>query len=84
MTCGPKLLPSLEDLQAEYDGSGTYEAADGILTRQFETGQGVGTRVEYYIRQDGILVLSEELGSVPAGFSADDYPVMFTLKQPTD
>lgn len=84
MSYGPELLPSLEDLQAEYDGSGTYEAAEDILTRQFETGPGVATRVEYYIRQDDILVLTEEIGSVPAGFSADDYPVMFTLKQPTD
>lgn len=84
MTCGPELMPSLEDLQAEYDGSGTYEAAEDILTRQFGTGPGVATRVESYIRQDDILVLTEEIGSVPAGFSADDYPVMFTLKQPTD
>ena len=81
---GPALLPSLEDLQAEYDGSGTYEAAENILTRQFETGQGAVTRVEYYIRQDAVLILSEEIGSVPAGFSADDYPVVYTLKQPTD
>lgn len=84
MSFGPELLPSLEDLQAEYDGSGAYEAAENILTRQFETGPGAATRVEYYIRQDDILVLAEEIGSVPAGFSADDYPVMFTLKQPTD
>ena len=84
MSCGPALLPSLEDLQAAYDGSGTYEAADGILTRQFENGQGTSTRVEYYIRQDDVLILSEEIGSVPAGFSADDYPVMYTLKHPTD
>lgn len=84
MSYGPDLLPSLEDLQAEYDGSGTYEAAEDILTRQFDTGPGAATRVEYYIRQDDILVLAEEIGSVPAGFSADDYPVMFTLKQPTD
>lgn len=84
MSYGPDLLPSLEDLQAQYDGSGTYETAEDILTRQFETGQGATTRVESYIRQDAILVLSEEIGSVPAGFSADDYPVMYTLKQPTD
>ena len=84
MSCGPELLPSLEDLQAEYDGSGTYEAADGILTRQFENGQGASTKVENYIRQDAVLILSEEIGSVPSGFSADDYPVLYNLKQPTD
>ena len=84
MSCGPELLPSLEELQAAYDGSGTYEAADGILTRQFESGQGASTRVEYYIRQDDVLILSEEIGSVTAGFSADDHPVMYTLKHPTE
>ncbi len=84
MSCGPELLPSLEELQAAYDGSGTYEAADGILTRQFENGQGASTKVENYIREDTVLILSEEIGSVPAGFSADDYPVMYILNQPTD
>ena len=84
MSCGPELLPSLEELQAAYDGSGTYETTDGILTRQFENGQGVSTRAEYYIRQDAVLILAEEIGSVPAGFVADDYPVVYTLKQPTD
>ena len=84
MSCGPELLPPLEILQTRYDGSGTYEAAENILTRQFETGQGAGTRVEYYIRQDAVLILAEEIGSVPAGFSTDDYPVVYTLKQPTD
>ena len=36
--CGPALLPSLEELQAQYDGSGTYTALEGVLTRQFEAG----------------------------------------------
>ena len=84
MSCGPELLPSLEELQAAYDGSGTYETTDGILTRQFENGQGVSTRAEYYIRQDAVLILAEEIGSVPAGFVADDYPVVYTLKHSTD
>ena len=35
MTCGPKLLPALEELQAEYNGSGTYEAGEEVLLRQF-------------------------------------------------
>ena len=49
LSCGPDLLPSLEDLQAGYDGSGTYKAAEDVLTRQFETGGGGSTRVEYYL-----------------------------------
>ncbi|MCM1191582.1 MAG: hypothetical protein NC123_16120 [Butyrivibrio sp.] len=43
MACGPALLPSLEELQAKYEGSGTYEAADGILIRRFAAdGSAVG------------------------------------------
>ncbi|MDE5939974.1 MAG: hypothetical protein K2H37_12940 [Lachnospiraceae bacterium] len=79
----PGLLPSLEELQAQYDGSGTYETAEDVLTRQFEDGA-VTTRVESYICKDSSLILMEELGSVPADFSSDDYPVIYTLKQPTD
>ena len=44
MNCGPSLLPSLEELQAAYDGSGTYEAAEGILVRKFDTGGAADTR----------------------------------------
>ena len=57
MTCGPTLLPSLEDLQAQYDGSGTYEAAEGILTRQYDNGI---SKTENYVRDNSSLVLSEE------------------------
>ena len=57
MTCGPALLPSLEDLQAQYDGSGTYEVAEGILTRRYDNGT---TKTENYIWQNDSLVLSEE------------------------
>ena len=60
MSYGPALLPSLEDLQARYDGSGTYEAAEGILTRQFDDGQHADTKAEYYIGNDYNLILSEE------------------------
>lgn len=79
----PGLLPSLEELQAQYDGSGTYETAEDVLTRQFEDGA-VTTRVESYICNESSLILIEELGSVPADFSSDDYPVIYTLKQPAD
>ena len=57
MTCGPALLPSLEDLQAQYEGSGTYEVAEGILTRRYDNGI---TKTENYIWQNDSLVLSEE------------------------
>lgn len=76
MSCGPALLPSLEELQAGYDGSGTYEAAEGILTRQFDAGEAVNVRVEHYIRKDANLILYEENGS-----DSDYAPVIYTLKQ---
>ena len=57
MTFGPALLPSLEDLQAQYDGSGTYEAAEGMLTWQYDNGT---TKTENYIWEDFSLVLSGE------------------------
>ena len=56
-TCGPALLPSLDDLQLEYDGSGTYEAADGILTRRYDNGI---TKTDNYVWENSSLVLSEE------------------------
>lgn len=82
MSYGPNLLPSLEELQAEYDGSGTYETAEGILTRRFDEGGAVITKAEYYIRKDSNLILSEETGSVSPGLFSDRYPIMYTLKQP--
>lgn len=81
MSCGPALLPSLEDLQIYYDGSGTYEAAENILTRQFDAGGSVNTKVEYYIRKDLSLILSGKISSDPADPFSDHYPVIYTLKQ---
>lgn len=80
MAYGPALLPSLEELQAGYDGSGTYEAAEGILTRQFDTGEAVVTKAEYYIRKDSSLVLSGEISSDVVDFFGQ-YPVIYTLQQ---
>lgn len=82
MSYGPKLLPSLEDLQSEYDGSGSYEAAEGILTRRFDAGEAVTAKAEYYIRKDSNLVLTEEIDSVSSDLFSEYYPVMYTLKQP--
>ena len=84
MSYGPTLLPSLEDLQAEYDGSGTYEITDDILTRQFEVGGSVPTKAEYYIRKDSNLVLSGEIDSVSDGPLSDYYPIIYTLRQTSD
>lgn len=72
MSCGPALLPSMEELQAQYDGSGTYEAEEGILIRQFDAGASVTTKAESYIRKDSILILS------------DHYPMIYTLEQTQD
>lgn len=84
MSCGPVLLPSLEDLQTQYEGSGTYETTENILTRQFETGEAVSTKVECYIRQGSSLILFEDTGSdVHASFS-DNYPIIYTLQQTND
>ena len=58
MTFGPALLPSLEDLQAQYDGNGTYEAAEGILTRRYDNGT---TKTEKYVCENFSLVLSEDV-----------------------
>lgn len=72
MSCGPELLPPLEELQAQYDGSGTYEVTEDILTRQFEEGQ-IITKTECYIRKDSSLILSEE-------FDMEHCPVIYTLR----
>ena len=82
MSCGPALLPSLEELQSQYDGNGTYKAAEGILTRQFDADGSDAAKTECYIRKGSSLILSEEAGSVTqAGFS-DHYPVLYILNQP--
>ncbi|MDE7232043.1 MAG: hypothetical protein K2N37_03070 [Lachnospiraceae bacterium] len=85
MSCGPELLPSLEDLQAEYDGSGTYEVSGDILFRWFEADGGTVLKTEYYIREDSYLILPEGGGSVASDILKTDFdPVIYTLKQPTD
>ena len=84
MSCGPELLPPLEDLQIQYDGRGTYEAIDGILTRQFDASWPVATRVERYIREGSSLILSEANGSAEPGLFLDYYPMLYTLKQPSN
>ena len=57
MTFGPALLPSLEDLQAQYDGNGTYEVSEGILIRRYDNGT---TQTENYVWENSSLVLAEE------------------------
>ena len=81
MACGPALLPSLEDLQAQFDGSGAYEAAGDVLTRRVDTGGAVVTEEEYYIRKDSTLILSGKIGVDCSGLFSDYYPVIYILKQ---
>lgn len=81
MSCGPALLPSLEELQSRYDGSGTYETAEGVLIRQFDTGGAVAAKTESYIRKGSSLILSADIDSDTDGFLTNDYPVIYTLKQ---
>ncbi|MDE7416790.1 MAG: hypothetical protein K2N44_10920 [Lachnospiraceae bacterium] len=81
MSCVPDLLPPLENLQAQYDGSGAYEVSEGILTRQFDSGQLVRTKTEHYIRKGSTLILTEEIDSATNGYFADHYPIVYTLQQ---
>lgn len=78
MTCGPALLPSMEELQAVYEGSGTYEIAEGILIRRFEEGGTVLTREERCIREDGTLILLGEEDAENGGLFFARYPVIYT------
>lgn len=83
MTCGPALLPPLEELQARYDGGGAYEAEDGVLTRRYEGGGTGAVRAERYIRQGPGLVLTGEVETTAPGEAVSrDYPVVYTLSQP--
>ena len=75
MTFGPALLPSLEDLQAQYDGSGTYEAAEGILTWRYDDGT---TKTEKYIWEDFSLIL---LGEEDSDGQGQERPVIFIFRQ---
>lgn len=84
MSCAPALLPSLETLQTQYDGSGVYQTAEGILTRQFDTGGAVVTKSESYIRKDFSLILSEDDGSIHSGRFSGFEPMIYTLKQVPD
>lgn len=80
MSYGPKLLPSLEELQAQYDGRGTYEVVEDMLVRQFDDGEPSEAKTEYYIRKDTSLVLSGEADSAASGSFYSHYPIVFTLK----
>ena len=75
MDFGPTLLPSLEDLQAQYDGSGTYEAAEGVLTWRYDNGT---TKTENYVWEDFGLILWGEEDSDGQG---QGKPAIFILRQ---
>lgn len=84
LSCEPNLLPALEDLQAQYDGSGTYTAVEGTLTRQFDSGPLVRTRTETYLRKDTRLIVTEAAHFVPSGYYTDHYPMIYDLQQPAE
>lgn len=77
-SCAPALLPSLEELQVLYNGSGTYKTEEGILTRYFDEKGTEAAKAEYYIRKDSYLILSEEAGTDIPG--SGQYPMIYTLK----
>lgn len=52
---GPSFLPSLEELGAEYNGSGTFTAEDGMLYRE-------GLNALRFMVDERMLVLSEDNG----------------------
>ena len=81
LSCEPDLLPSLEDLQAQYDSSGTYQTSDDILTRQCDSGSLLRAKSERYIRKDSTLILTEEADPAALGYFTDDYPMIYTLQQ---
>lgn len=81
MTCGPALLPSLEELQSRYDGSGTYEVSGDILLRRFDTESSDASREERFVRKGAVLILYGESASDAPGPFWERYPVMYTLKQ---
>lgn len=80
MSYGPELLPSLEELQVQYDGSGTYEVTEDILTRWFEDGGAVTARAESYIRKESLLILSGTADFADSDSYSGFYPIIYTLK----
>lgn len=80
--CVPDLLPSLEELQARYDGRGTYQTQDGVLIRQYDGGVPAAAAAERYMQKDDALILSEEIGPAGPGPFHEFYPVIYILKNP--
>lgn len=72
--CSPDLLPPLEDLQVQYNGSGTYEIKGDTLIRQFDAGESVTEKTQRYIREGSNLILFEET-------DADQYSMIYILQQ---
>lgn len=84
MEYAPALLPSIEELQAQYDGSGIYESTDGTLIRQFSSGHNGSAIAEYYIWKGDTLVLTGSASDSSPDFSSVIYPVIYTRKQVPD
>lgn len=82
MSYATPLMPSLEELQAEYEGSGSYEVSGDVLSLQFDAEEGTVTKTERYIRKGSTLILLGEAGGAGSSFPQGDYPVIYTLEQP--
>lgn len=80
-TYGPALLPSLEELQEGYDGSGTYQVTADTMSRQFDTEQADDIKMERYIRKGSELIVSGEADSDASGFYSSYYPLFYTLQE---
>ena len=81
MSYAPALLPSLEELQEKYDGSGTYEVSDDILFRWFEADGGTVLKTEYFIRKDSSLILPKDSSPVESDTLEAFEPMIYTLEQ---
>lgn len=81
MSYAPALLPALEELQEKYDGSGTYEVSDDILTRWFDADGSVVLKTEYYIRKDSHLILPKDSSPVESDTLKAFEPMIYTLEQ---
>lgn len=81
MTCAPALLPSLEELQNQYDGSGTYEVTEDVFIRQFDIGGEDALRKEGYIRKGDNLILTKEADSEAFGSFLANYPLIYHLNK---
>lgn len=54
------------------------------MTRRFEEGGAVITKMEIYLRRDDSLILLETDEADSQAFSSGEYPMVYTLRQSED